>query len=132
MGQKIEKWCNDFAYFFLAGEYDNLIASISDINPQTEYQEDYITSLTYDIPLSKIAIYRRLVVTKKISQQTYNVVRKRIHKAYMEFENEQQRIKERDKELGIKPEGRNPVPIISPLVKRTLQSAFFKGVINEA
>lgn len=129
---KIEKWCNDFAYFFLAGEYDKLIASISDINPQTEYQEDFITNLTYDIPLSKIAIYTRLVVTKKISQQTYNVVRERIHKAYVEFENEQQRKKERDKELGIKQEGRNPVPIISPLVKRTLQSAFFEGVINEA
>jgi len=129
---KIEKWCNDFAYFFLAGEYDELIASISDVNSQTEFQEDYITNLTYDIPLSKIAIYTRLVVTKRISQQTYKDVSNRINKTYMDFEHEQQRKKERDKELGIKPEGRNPVPIISPLVKRTLQSAFFEDVINEA
>ncbi len=128
----IEKWCNDFAYYFLAGEYDKLISSISDINAQTDYQDDYITSLTFEIPLSKIAIYTRLVVKKRISQQTYNTIRDRIRLAYLEFEDEQQRKKERAKELGIKQEGRNPIPIISPLVKRTLQSAFFEGVINEA
>lgn len=129
---KIEKWCNDFAYFFLAGKRDELISSISNINTQTDYQDELITNLTFDIPLSKIAIYTRLVVTKRISQQTYNIIRERIHKAYVDYENEQQRKKEREKELGIKQEGRNPVPIISPLVKRTLQSAFFEGVINEA
>jgi Zn-dependent peptidase ImmA (M78 family) len=129
---EIEKWCNDFAYYFLSGEYDKIISSISDINSQTDYQDEYITSLTFEIPLSKIAIYTRLVVTKRISQQTYNIVRDRIHQAYLEYEEEQQRKKERDKELGIKQEGRNPIPIISPLVKRTLQSALFEGVINEA
>ena len=125
---KIEKWCNDFAYYFLAGEHDKMISSISDINTQTDYQDEYITSLTLEIPLSKIAIYTRLVVTKRISQQRYNIVRDRIHQAYLEYEEKQQR----EKELGIKQEGRNPIPIISPLVKRTLQSAFFEGVINEA
>ena len=55
-------------------------------------------------------------------------MRDRIHQAYLEYEEKQQR----EKELGIKQEGRNPIPIISPLVKRTLQSAFFEGVINEA
>ena len=129
---KIEKWCNDFAYYFLAGEHDELISSISDVNRQTDYQDEFITSLTFEIPLSKIAIYTRLVVTKKIDQHTYDVIRDRIHQAYLEYEEEQQRKKEREKDLGIKQDGRNPVPIISPLVKRTLQSAFFEGVINEA
>ena len=129
---KIEKWCNDFAYYFLAGEHDELISTITDINSQTDYQDDFVTNLTYDIPLSKIAIYTRLVITKKISQQTYNVIRDRIHQAYLDYENELQRKKERDKELGIKSTGRNPVPIVSPLVKRTMQSAYFEGVINEA
>ena len=48
---KIEKWCNDFAYYFLAGEHDKMISSISDINTQTDYQDEYITSLTFEIPL---------------------------------------------------------------------------------
>ncbi len=129
---KIEKWCNDFAYYFLAGEHDELISTISDVNSQTDYQDDFITNLTYDIPLSKIAIYTRLVITKKISQQTYKVIRDRIHQAYLDYENELQRKKEWDKELGIKSKGRNPVPIVSPLVKKTMQSAYFEGVINEA
>jgi len=42
---KIEKWCNDFAYYFLAGEHDELISSISDINTQTDFQDEYITSV---------------------------------------------------------------------------------------
>lgn len=128
----IEKWCNDFAYYFLAGEHDKKISSISNINTQTDYQDEYITNLTFEIPLSKIAIYTRLVVTKRISQQTYNIIRDRIRQDFLEYEDEQQRKKERDKELEIKHEGRNPSPIISPLVKRTLQSALFEGVINEA
>lgn len=128
----IEKWCNDFAYYFLAGEHDKKISSISNINTQTDYQDKYITNLTFEIPLSKIAIYTRLVVTKRISQQTYNIIRDRIRQDFLEYEDEQQRKKERDKELEIKHEGRNPIPIISPLVKRTLQSALFEGVINEA
>jgi len=128
----IEKWCNDFAYYFLAGEHDKKISSISNINTQTDYQDEYITNLTFEIPLSKIAIYTRLVVTKRISQQTYNIIRDRIRQDFLEYEDEQQRKKERDKELEIKHEGRNPIPIISPLVKRTLQSALFEGVINEA
>ncbi len=129
---EIEKWCNDFAYYFLAGDYDKIISSISDINIQTDYQDRYFTDLTSEIPLSKIAIYTRLVVTKRISQQTYNIIRDRIHRDYWEFENEQQRKRELDKEFGIKQEGRNAVPIISPLVKKTFQSALFEGVINEA
>ena len=129
---KIEKWCNDFAYYFLVGDYDKMISSIPDINTQNDYQDEYITNLTFEIPLSKIAIYTRLVVTKRISQTTYNIIRDRIHQAYLEHEDEQKRKKEQDKEFGIKQKGRNPIPIISPLVRRTLQSAFFEGVLSEA
>lgn len=129
---EIEKWCNDFAYYFLAGDYEKIIYAIPDINTHTDYQDRYITDLTLEIPLSKIAIYTRLVITKKISQQTYNIIRDRILREYREFENEQQRKRELDKEFGVKQEGRNPVPIISPLVKKTFQSALFEGVINEA
>lgn len=127
----IEKWCNDFAYYFLAGEHDQIISSISEINKQTDYQDELITDLTKQIPLSKSAIYTRMVIYKKINQQTYNIIRDKIHQAYMDYEREQLRKKERAKELGIITSGRNPIPIISPLVKRTLQSAYFEGIIND-
>jgi Zn-dependent peptidase ImmA (M78 family) len=128
----IEKWCNDFAYYFLAGEHDKVISNISNIDGQNDYQDDFITNLTKEIPLSKTAIYTRLVISKQISQRTYNIVQDRIHKAYIEYENAQQLKKELNKAKGIKTDGRTPKPIISPLVKKTLQSAYFEGIINEA
>jgi Zn-dependent peptidase ImmA (M78 family) len=128
----IEKWCNDFAYYFLAGEHDQIISNISKVDSYNDYQDDFITNLTKEIPLSKTAIYTRLVISKQISQQTYNIVQERIHTAYLEYEKSQQLKKELDKAKGIKPKGRTPKPIISPLVKKTLQSAYFEGIINEA
>jgi Zn-dependent peptidase ImmA (M78 family) len=127
----IEKWCNDFAYYFLAGEYDNIISKISQVNSQNDYQDELITNLTKEIPLSKIAIYTRLVISQQITQKTYNIVQQKILKAYQEHERALEFKKEMDKEKGIKIEGRNPKPIISPLVKKTLQSAYFEGIINE-
>lgn len=129
---KIERWCNDFSYYFLAGEYHQVIANITQVNSENDYQNDLITDLTKQIPLSKIAIYTRLVIDNKINQKTYNLIRDNIRQAYLEFEREQQLKKELDKERGIKSTGRNPILIISPLVKKTLQSAYFEGIINEA
>ncbi len=128
---EIEKWCNDFAYFFLAGEHDEYINSITNINSATEYQESLVQEITKEISLSKIAIYTRLRINKKISQQTYNLIQNKLHQSFLDYEKEKEQRKELDKMLGKKNEGRNSVPIISPFVKKTLQSAYFEGVISE-
>lgn len=128
---EIEKWCTDFAYFFLAGEYDEYINSITDINSSTEYQEQLVQDITKEIPLSKIAIYTRLRINKKISQQTYNLIQNKLHQSFLDYEKEKEQKKELDKMPGKKTDGRNPVPILSPFVKKTLQSAYFEGVISE-
>ncbi len=128
---KIEKWCNEFAYYFLAGEYDEFISNLDKAVSQNNFQDDALTKLTKEIPLSKIAIYARLVLINKISQKDYNLVKDNIYRAFKEREDELQLKKQLDKENGIVSQARNPVPIISPLHKKTLQSAFYEGVIDE-
>ena len=128
---KIEKWCNEFAYYFLVGEYDKFISNLDKAVSQNNFQDDAVTNLTKEIPLSKIAIYTRLVLINKISQKDYNLVKDNIYTAFKEREEALQSKKQLDKENGIVFQARNPVPIISPLHKKTLQSAFYEGVIDE-
>ncbi len=128
----IEKWCNDFAYYFIAGEFDDIISNVEKASYSNDYHYNLIQDISKEIPLSRIAIYTRLVIINKISRSDYNTVRINLQKEYEEYELEKELKKQLDKESGKKQEGRNPVPIISPLVKKTLQSAFFEGVISES
>lgn len=126
-----ERWCNEFAYYFLAGEYDKEISKLEKAVSQNNFQDDAIVNLAKEIPLSKIAIYTRLVLLNKISHKDYNIVKDNIYRAFRDREDEQKLKKELDKEKGIITTARSPVPIISPLVKKTLQSAFYEGIIGE-
>ena len=128
----IEKWCNDFAYYFIAGEFDDIISNVEKASYSNDYHYNLIQDISKEIPLSRIAIYTRLVIINKISRSDYNTVRNNLQKEFEEYELEKELKKQLDKESGKKQEGRNPVPIISPLVKKTLQSAFFEGVISES
>jgi Zn-dependent peptidase ImmA (M78 family) len=128
----IEKWCNDFAYYFIAGEFDDIISNVEKASYSNDYHYNLIQDISKEIPLSRIAIYTRLVIINKISRSDYNTVRINLQKEYEEYELEKELKKQLDKESGKKQEGRNPVPIISPLVKKTLQSALFEGVISES
>lgn len=128
----IEKWCNDFAYYFIAGEFDDIISNIEKASYSNDYHYNLIQDISKKIPLSRIAIYTRLVIINKISRSDYNTVSINLQKEYEEYELEKELKKQLDKESGKKQEGRNPVPIISPLVKKILQSAFFEGVISES
>ncbi len=129
---KIEKWCNDFAYYFIAGKYDEIISNIEKASPKNDYQHSLIENISKEIPLSRIAIYTRLVIVNKISRDDYNTVKSNLQKEYKDAEIEKELKKKLDKERGVKPEGRNPVPIVSPLVKKTLQSALYDGIISES
>lgn len=128
---KIENWCNDFAYYFLSGEFEKVIEAIDNSNPQNDYNIDLVQSISEKTHLSRIAIFTKLLLLNKISPANYKKVRNEFEE---EFRREQDRInkqRELDKQNGINIGGSTPIPIKSPLLVSTIQTAFLEGVINE-
>ena len=127
----LERWCNDFAYFFLIGDLDKEIKKIISASSENDYFNDLIENIKNKTHLSKLALYTRLLLEKRISPKDYNIIREEEEDLARKKVNEENRRKEQDKALGIKREGRSPKPIKSPLFIKTIQAAFIEGVINE-
>jgi Zn-dependent peptidase ImmA (M78 family) len=133
---EVEKWCNDFAYYFLVGDYDNTISKLENASFENDYHQEVITSISKDTNLSVIAIYTRLLINKKIGINNYkNVVDEIKESIRLRLEREKLErdiANEKAKSEGRKPRGASPKPIQSPLYIEAIQSAYFEGVINEA
>jgi len=127
----VERWCNDFAYYFLAGDYDKLIESINQADGSNDYNFDIIEEVSNQTNLSQIALFTRLLFQKKISQSNYNLVKADFDEKFRIKQEEDQRQKELEKQQGITTRGSVPKPINSPLLISTIQTAFYEGVINE-
>ena len=128
---RIERWCNDFAYCFLVGEYYNLIGSIKIADSANDYEFDTIEEVSKKTNLSQIALFTRLLFKNKISQANYNKIKldfEEQFQAKIEIEKEQRKL---DKQRGIEQRGSAPQPIKSPLLISTLQTAFYEGILNE-
>jgi Zn-dependent peptidase ImmA (M78 family) len=128
----IERWCNDFAYYFLIGGFDKSINAIKMANSDNDYFHDLIDNVTNQTHLSRIALYTKLLLENRISVNDYKTIKQEEENAAKKRELELKKKRELDKEMGIKPDGRAPQPIKSPLLIKTIQAAFFEGVINEA
>lgn len=133
---EIERWCNDFAYYFLAGNYDTTIVNLEQATAKNDFHNGIITSISENTNLSTIAIYTRLLINNKISQPNYrnvsNDILESIKKREKELQLERDLEKKKAELEGRKPGGATPKPIQSPLYVKTIQTAFFEGVINEA
>ena len=127
----IERWCNDFAYYFLAGEYDSIIEGIESANSGNDYHFDLIRKFSENTHLSQIALFTRLLFKEKISQHNYNTIKRDFDENYKIRLEEDKKQKEIEKQNGIKQRGSVPKPINSPLLVSTLQSAYYEGIINE-
>jgi Zn-dependent peptidase ImmA (M78 family) len=127
----IERWCNDFSFYFLAGHYIDEVEKIEIASSKNDYHFELIEEISKKTHLSQIALFTRMLFKNKISQTVYNKIRKDFEESYQEKLKEEQRQKELDKELGRKREGRAPQPIKSPLLISTLQTAFYEGVLTE-
>lgn len=128
---KIENWCNDFSYYFLSGEFESIIKNLDNSTSQNDYNIDLIESISEKTHLSRLTIFTKLLLLNKISHANYKKVKNGFEE---EFKNEQDRLKkqrELDKQNGINPGGSTPIPIKSPLLVSTIQTAFYEGVINE-
>ncbi|MDD3333718.1 MAG: ImmA/IrrE family metallo-endopeptidase [Proteiniphilum sp.] len=128
----VERWCNDFAFYFLAGERLKEIAGMGIVDDNNDYFFDRVSRLSGDTHLSKLAIYTRLLFNGQISQANYNLVRIGLEENFRLKKEEKARQKEIDKMLGVKSKGSAPKPINSPLLISTVQIAYYEGVLNES
>lgn len=127
----IERWCNDFAFYFLAGNYSEILEKIDNIDSQNDYHFDLIEDISKHTHLSQIAIFTRLLFQNKISKRDYANVKNDFEEAFKEKQAELEKQKELDKERGKERRGSAPQPIKSPLLISTIQTAFYEGVLNE-
>ena len=128
---KIERWCNDFAYYFLIDNYEKIISNIKFANSNNDYFLKEIEDISKFTHLSRLSIFTRLLYENKISKNSYNNIKDDFENQYGLQIAEENRKKELDKINGIKKKGSVPKPINSPLFISTLQTAYYEGVINE-
>jgi Zn-dependent peptidase ImmA (M78 family) len=122
---KIEKWCNDFAYYFLIKDYESTIANLDIASEKNDYHHDLLDMISNSSNLSLIALYTRLMINKKISAHNYNTIKTELYRLYKEKEEEEKLQKELDKAEGKQAKGSAPKPIQSPLLIKTMQSALY-------
>jgi Zn-dependent peptidase ImmA (M78 family) len=127
----IERWCNDFAFYFLAGEYTKDFEKIVKADHSNDYQMELIEYISKNTHLSKIALFTKLLFERKISQNNYNNIKANFDELFKKRQEEESKQRELDKLQGIKKGGSVPKPINSPLLISTLQTAFYEGLINE-
>lgn len=132
---KIERWCNDFAYYFLAGDFNKSILNLNIANSTNDYHHDLIENISKHTHLSSISLYTRLLLNGKISAVNYKKISEELFDSIRNWElKEKQRLeieKQKALEEGRKQQGSVPKPIISPLYLKTIQNALNVGLINE-
>ena len=133
---KIERWCNDFAYYFLVGQYSKSIDSLDNANSSNDYHHEIINEVSKHTHLSKISLYTRLLLSNKISPLNYKQVTDEILASIKDWEEREKERLERERQKAIDegrtPQASAPKPMISPLYLKTLQSALYNNLINEA
>ncbi|WP_289041980.1 ImmA/IrrE family metallo-endopeptidase [uncultured Zobellia sp.] len=127
----IERWCNDFAFFFLAGDYSKTLDSLEKASSNNDYHHDFIEKVSQNTHLSQLSLFTRLLYKGKISKSNYNLVREEFEEIFRQRQEEKEREKQLLKEQGIKQRGSVAKPIPSPLFLSTIQTAYYEGILNE-
>lgn len=128
---KMERWCNDFAYYFLAGQYDETVSTIDRASAKNDYHLNLIKSVSDATHLSQIALFTRLLFQGQISKSNYAQVKSDFDERYRRIQEEKAQEKQLLKDQGIKQRGSVAKPIQSPLLVSTIQAAYYEGVLNE-
>jgi len=127
----IERWCNDFAYYFLVGDYNAIINNFTLVNESNNFYLEKIEEISRNTHLSRIALYTHLLFQNKITTRNYNIIKDYIDEQFRLNQEKDNQQKEQDKINGIKKIVSTSRPINSPLFISTLQAAFYEGLINE-
>jgi len=117
-----EKWCNEFAFHFIAGK--EISSSLDNIHVDTNNDyEEVIENIAKTIHLSQSAIYTHLYLNQKMTFNVYNVIKLRLNEELSD--REAIRSAERPKSFS------QPKPIQSNLFIKTMQLAYYKGVVGD-
>jgi Zn-dependent peptidase ImmA (M78 family) len=122
----VEKWCNDFAFYFLAGEWAMRLDDVTVVDKSNDYCNELIKDLSEKTKLSSLAIYTRLFIDRKLTYSLYETVKFDLINNYKKRQEENKL-----KQTNNTGQGSSPKPIISNLYRDALQCAYYKGVINE-
>lgn len=124
VSNKVERWCNDFAFYLIAGEAVNELDKYSTYSEDVNFTIDKLSNSTH---ISKMAWYTRLAYKKIVPMKYYHGI---IRDLEEEQEEKQRAIKEEQKKKNSN--ARAPKPIVSPLYLETMQYAFYNGLVSEA
>lgn len=126
----VEKWCNDFAFYFLIGDFFKDLDLINFADRTNDYHTSTIEAISQRTHLSFLAIYTRLLYENKISGGSYATIKKNVEQYVRDKKEKEEAQKLLDKERGAKPMG-IAKPINSPLLISALQNAYYEGIISE-
>lgn len=132
---KLERWCSDFAYYFLAGEYNDEIDNLNQASPENDYHHDIVNRVSQLTQLSRTSIYTRLMLNETIESGYYARVIENLDNKFLESKVARAKKLEEDKRKA-EAEGKVLIippakPIMSPLYERTLKGALYNGLITE-
>lgn len=128
---KIETWCNNFAFTFLAGDQLASMNQLPQIGTSNDYSFDAIKTISDRTHLSFTAILTYLVRKGKMSGAVYGQMKKDQDDIIKAKKEEEKKKRELEKATGKPSMASLAKPIQSPLFVSAIQTAFYDGVINE-
>lgn len=127
----VEKWCNSFAFHFLAGQYYATLNKLPIANPDNDYNHEIIGQIAQNTNLSELALYTQMLIDGKIAPTNYVKVKNELNQRYKEFYEERRRALEEKKSKGEEGRGSSPVPIKSEFLIDLVRAAYNDGMMNE-
>lgn len=124
VSNKVERWCNDFAFYLIAGD------AVSELDKYSVYSEDVnftIDELSNTTHISKMAWYTRLAYNKIVPMPRYHSIIRDLEEEQAEKQREP-----KEEQKNNSANARAPKPIVSPLYLETMQYAFYNGLVSEA
>ena len=124
ISNKVERWCNDFAFYLIAGD------AVNELDKYNFYSEDVnftIEELSRTTHISRMAWYTRLAYNKIVPMPYYRGIIRDLQEEQEEKQNEK-----KEEQKSKSSNARAPKPIVSPLYIETMQYAFYNGLVSES
>lgn len=126
---KTERWCNDFAFYFLVGNYADDFQKIERADGTNDYQFPLFERISKKCHISRRALFTRLYYNGRMSQADYENVLRDLDEQYSQrFEKNKE--SQAPTEDGFKKRMTAPKPIYSPMFLSTLAVALNDGVVR--
>ena len=123
---RIEQWCNEFAFHLIVGEDIRQLDAITEVNVDNDYAHELVDIIADKTHISRLSLYTHMYYQHKLPQNVYTRICEEGKKRAITKKKEE-KAKEEEKRF-IRP----PKPIISRLYLETMQYAYYKGIVNEA